>query len=362
MKRRSFLVLSGSSVFMTGSTNLFQDPALGLDFELSGIPNKNPEDIRSILVRFKEIEIDPQYFEKTEEANIKVILRIENTQAKEVEKKVQIKNQEILSKEDIGIKKIGISGLNLSQNKSSLRGEVEIKIESPSISKSYVNKFVITPNFVPEEAIHHWNVSAGEGNTVKDRIGNNDLSLESPKWVSDKATGGTTLEYNGSDDRSLGNKAPVTGSSNRTFVAWIKPNETGSGTGTQCIAEWGTDPDNSKRWNFEIRETGLRIEVEGDGYTSSLLPDADKWQLVGCRLDGNSLSDHTIYLDGKTESASGSQPVNTGNDNAIAFGEAHVRDFGRYFNGRIDESFITDTALSISKIDSYRNDTKDRYY
>jgi hypothetical protein len=361
MKRRSFLALSGGALFMTVTTNQFQEPVLGLEFELSGIPDKNPKDIRSILVRFEKIEINPQYFEKTENANIKITLRIGNIETKEVERNIQIKNQETLSKEDIGIKEIGISGLDLSQEMSSLRGEVELEIESQSISKNYVDRFVITPNFVPVEAIHHWNVNAGEGDTVKDLIGNNDLSLESPNWVSDKATGGTTLEYDGSNDSSLGNKAPVTGSSNRTFVAWIKPNKTGSGAGRQCIAEWGTGPNNSKRWNFELREQGLRIEVEGDGYTSSLHPDADKWQLVGCRLDGNSLGDHTIYLDGNTESTSGSQSVNTGNDNSIAFGEAHVRDFGRYFDGRIDESFITDTALNISKIDAYRNNTKDRY-
>lgn len=54
MKRRPFLVASGSAILTGTGFSELQKSALGLDFEIENIPDKNPSNVDSILLDFNK--------------------------------------------------------------------------------------------------------------------------------------------------------------------------------------------------------------------------------------------------------------------------------------------------------------------
>jgi hypothetical protein len=96
------------------------------------------------------------------------------------------------------------------------------------------------------------------------------------------------------------------------------------------------------RARYRSAGPGLRIEIYGEGYTSSL-NNYNNWNLHGFILDGTTLSGVTLYENASSESASGSQTINTATtpnhlmaDNAGANEE----------NGYTGEFLVYDSALS----------------
>ncbi|MFW2541588.1 hypothetical protein ACN2XU_03020 [Primorskyibacter sp. 2E107] len=70
------------------------------------------------------------------------------------------------------------------------------------------------------------------------------------------------------------------------------------------------------RWTFKYHSTGdLRIELGGAGWTG---PGLTGSAVVGCVLDGDTVADHVIYVNGVAYHATGSDPVETvDQDNGI---------------------------------------------
>lgn len=135
-------------------------------------------------------------------------------------------------------------------------------------------------------------------------------------------TGASGTNWSGSSGASGMNtgNAPATGSTNRSNYMWIKP-DTLSGTFVE-VSSYGTNS-TGERWSFKLRQSSsnlLRIEIQGSGYSSSLVPSTGSWQFVGATLNGTTLGDHELYLDGSTESASGSNSVNTGSTQNLHIG------------------------------------------
>lgn len=61
MERRKFLLATGSAVLSGATLGVTQKPSFALEFELSGIPNRNPSNVNSILVQFSRFKLTPRY-------------------------------------------------------------------------------------------------------------------------------------------------------------------------------------------------------------------------------------------------------------------------------------------------------------
>ena len=103
---------------------------------------------------------------------------------------------------------------------------------------------------------------------------------------------------------------PVSGSENRTMLAeadfgaaateYIFNISDGTGFGAGAA-----------RWTIRHDSGGsIRLEIQGGGYTSSLAI-SNGHRFVGCKLDGTQLQDHTLYVDGSSEAATGTTTIAT---------------------------------------------------
>lgn len=149
MERRKFLLASGSAVLAGNGIGLLQRPVLGLEFELSATPNRDPSNVDSILIEFTDLKIMPNYLDESTGIDIKAELDIENR--KPVEKTVSglsFNNGEIIdadtikrrSGEDLSF--LSVDELNKS---TSLGGDIRILVSHPDISdKSYQKRFTIS--------------------------------------------------------------------------------------------------------------------------------------------------------------------------------------------------------------------------
>ncbi|MFC6943259.1 PKD domain-containing protein [Salinirubellus sp. GCM10025818] len=152
---------------------------------------------------------------------------------------------------------------------------------------------------------------------------------------------------------------PVTGSQNRTVIAWVKPESLGSNTN---ILSWGTDSPGG-RWNLKVHEEQqLRGEVGGNGGTSDMVVELGKWQFVAWTLHGDDLSDTTLYLgkDGSLDSydVTETQSINTASGNDLRIGDS-ITLADRDWHGNIDNVIIYNRSLTGAEIaDLYDDDMR----
>ncbi len=141
----------------------------------------------------------------------------------------------------------------------------------------------------------------------------------------------------------------IGGSDNRTVEAWIK-----TSTANKEIVFWGENS-NTKKWIVRVNGGGqLRAEVAG-GYiigTTSLTD--DKWHHIAVVLDGSSVNDIKLYVDGSQEAISSSQNsiINTENTTSSDVMIGHGSN-NTYFDGNIDNVRIWSTALTQARIHSW---------
>lgn len=247
----------------------------------------------------------------------------------------------------------------------------EVRIYNRALSASEVKdlynagghaKRNATPDpLFPNKLVSHWTMDGPDisGSTVTDVHGSNDGTKQGDP-IARPGRLGQALEFDGVDDYvDLGTNDFATGSQNRTFTAWIKPNDVST---DQFITSLGSNA-NGKRWSCRIDGSGgLRIEIEGSSYVSSLIPNNDEWNFIACVLDGSTLGDHILWLGTMSEQASGDSSVNTDSTyaNIAELTDDHNSSFGtgQSFNGKIDDVRIYDQALSADKIIRLYNATK----
>ena len=136
---------------------------------------------------------------------------------------------------------------------------------------------------------------------------------------------------------------PPIGSENRTFAAIIRP-EVNPPTNADIIWSYGADLE-GERWTFKNQDSSghLRIEVQGSGYTASVLTlTAKVWQFVGCALKGTQTKDHILYLNHASEATGSNAAIlNTAStDPARLFGDSHGI-------GGSNTGFLGETALAV---------------
>lgn len=146
--------------------------------------------------------------------------------------------------------------------------------------------------------------------------------------------GGQHLVFTGGSQQGDLPSLGVSGSQNRSLIMALDV-ESGS-NGMFCM---NTGGGTGLRWTLR-NSGGLRIELQGSGYTSAL--SGDGAGVYGVIFDGSTLGDHTLYRDGASESASGGNSVNTTDqDNAVAANGPGTDNL----NGKFREAIFVAEAL-----------------
>lgn len=150
MKRRKFVLASGSTVLSGFLGSNMQRPAVALSFQIS-TPNINadPEDVGKLLMKFDELKVVPQYMDDSKQINIKVEAEIDGQlkDSKEADG-INFSNGETIDLSKISSRSNSVSPLRADVSgitDSYLSGRIRVLINHPSIStQSYERKFNIT--------------------------------------------------------------------------------------------------------------------------------------------------------------------------------------------------------------------------
>lgn len=128
-----------------------QKPALSTNFKLSPVPNTDPSNVKSLLIRITNLSIKPKYIETTEQFNIAFKTNIDGYESKTQEVQTNLdqqKNLTDLQDANPNFGTVTIEGINESQ--STISGEVILRIQGENISKDYKRNFTISDENIAE--------------------------------------------------------------------------------------------------------------------------------------------------------------------------------------------------------------------
>ncbi|SVD14459.1 uncharacterized protein METZ01_LOCUS367313, partial [marine metagenome] len=177
---------------------------------------------------------------------------------------------------------------------------------------------------------------------------NYELSLTSP--VLPYSGGGYSLDFDGNNDYvSMSNMVAPSGNDPRTFMAWIKRNNTSTSWPGQAIGGWGNDASN-ELMNILILDSVLYWHVNGgNSLTGSTQINPDTWYHITATYDGTT---QRFYVDGILD-GSNDWDLNTGSGN-VKFGKQPDWP-GAYFDGLINGGAIWNDALTPEEITTIYN-------
>jgi hypothetical protein len=360
MKRRDFIVASGSTVLSGLATSQIQRSAMGLDFEIS-TPNKDPSKVDSLLIEFETLEITPKYLDENDPVSVQAKVEVANQTKKSNEVQTSVVNGESKNLEN-SIDSLVVDGLNAS---STISGDVTVSIDHPDIQNSYSQQFKVNGSEIPESAIHQWKFSDGSGTTATDSEDSNDLSLSGPTWVSDtSAEGDYVLDFDGTDDTANGSAVSALGGNNaHSFAITLDldnyvTDPTGVGNILVNTNKAGGQPvidtvgisfgkSTSNRYEISIVDSSENItegsaDISGySGFTRF------------CHTFDPSGPTLTVYINGSQVSIDNNGSNWDGADTGIYFG--HNGKDNKYGDGRMDCPIVYDTELSKSEVQNDYN-------
>jgi len=195
---------------------------------------------------------------------------------------------------------------------------------------------------------HHWALNETSGTTTVDSIGSSDGTLvnfpgDNSQW---SCFNGGSLLFDGVDDYvSLPTESDYDYTTAITVAAWV--NVTSFNVADQAIVTKG-----DTAWRLERNAGTDTVKFTVDGLATntvvqgSISINDDNWHHVAGVYDG---SDLLLYVDGVLDnSVTATGTMDENNDAVYLGGNAGVA--GRGFNGRIDDVYIYDTALSAASI------------
>lgn len=147
----------------------------------------------------------------------------------------------------------------------------------------------------------------------------------------------------------------VSGTAARTACMWVYRDGAQASSAAIFSFDLGSSGSSGSRWTVRVDSTsshGLRVEIQGSGYTSSLVvPDAE-WAFIGVTFSGTQLQHNTLYVNGSSESATGTSTLNT---------SSSITNIGRgagttlaNFAGLIADVRHYSRALSTAELDEIR--------
>ena len=171
-----------------------------------------------------------------------------------------------------------------------------------------------------------------------------------PDWLTIGNSNSNSLSFDGNNDYvSMPDMVAPSGNAPRTFMAWIKRNNTSTSWPGRAIGGWGNDVGN-ELMNIMILDDVLYWHVNGgNSLTGSTQINPDTWYHITATYDGTT---QRFYVDGILD-GSNNWNVNTGSGN-VKFGKQPDWP-GAYFDGLIDGGAIWSDALTAEEITAIYN-------
>lgn len=144
MERRSFLSFVSSAVISASTVMREGNSAMGLEFEVTGVPQKKPSEVESVTIQFEKLQLTPSYIDESEAVEITVTLELDSYKSTQRTDTVKIKNGESNPVQSDNINPITIDDLSIPTDESVLQGTLKIKLEHPDITETYNQEFAIT--------------------------------------------------------------------------------------------------------------------------------------------------------------------------------------------------------------------------
>ncbi|MBE0536181.1 MAG: hypothetical protein IH624_10980 [Phycisphaerae bacterium] len=194
-----------------------------------------------------------------------------------------------------------------------------------------------------------WQFDEGSGTTAIDASGNNRHGtlkhMDGDARVLGRIDG--ALHFDGINDHiTVADYKGITGTQPRTCAAWIKTDTPGGD-----IIAWGKNGTVGARWIVRTDETGrLRVEVGNGAAVGTAVLIDDQWRHIAVVSDGVDTGNFRFFVDGRPETLSTVNPrsINTVSAADVTLGV--YPDFGRYFQGAMDEAVLFDVALTDAQI------------
>lgn len=224
---------------------------------------------------------------------------------------------------------------------------------------------------IPDSVTNHWPANEGEGGTVTDTEGNENLDYNGD-WASDAGQGGAYLSLNGTSHRAVIEDTNAFDDDVFSWLIWFNPDDLSN----QMIID-GNQPTNSG-------QSGYLLEIDGSGHLRLLLRDGDggsnidfsvdvlsaeTWNFAAIIADNNNELElrHAVASD-ETTSQAGTNNYDNGtvtiSDIAIGtiWDDGTESGDGRFFGGGIDDGYYAaGTAMSLQDVESVFDSTRRNY-
>lgn len=230
MNRRSFLLTSGSAILSGTAVSDLQKPSLGLEFKLSGVPNKDPSNIKSILVGFEKFELIPSYIDDSRDSTVEIKLDIRGEDPIKSETSVNLTNGQPTDRSDIS-EALPVIKNEITPQGNILSGDIIIKIDHPSVSDTYRKSFTISGSEIAFEKpvgegslVGWWPLNGKSGSAVDYSGSNNDGTHSGTIRNVAGRLGLSATSFDGSAEVELAQDSVLSPSDeSRTVSAWIRP-------------------------------------------------------------------------------------------------------------------------------------------
>lgn len=353
MKRRSFLLASGSAVLSGTALSGLQKPAFGLEFELSSVPSKQPDNVSSVLVDFSLFELIPKYIDDSKDAEVEIKINI-GRHSDSIRKSVSVTNGESVTADNL-TPEIPIALNNISITGTSVDGNIKILVEHESAgTQTYSQSFTIEKNPLVNDIVAYYPMEKGAGDVLHDATGNNDANIEGANWNDNANIGANSLRFDGMHDYV--NTKVLFDKTEFTYSAWFKADVV-----TDNHSLINSYEGSSEEWaGLFVGDSEVEFHVDNNGtkvVLSSSFTDTSNWHL----LTGTFAEDGTmkLYLDG--EEVDGdvhpeTDVISSVNTEHIGNRADNLND--EEFDGLIDDVRIYDRDLSGSEITDLYNLTE----
>lgn len=229
MKRRTFLLTSGSGVLAGATLSGLQRPAFGLDFELTSVPDRKPKNIDSIQIDFSRFNLTPQYVDDSEDAtvNIRVVI---GSYSESISKSVSFTNGSSVKLSDLR-PEIPISVDNINTSKVSVDGEIQITVEHKSIgTETYNQTFEISDNPLINGLVAYYPIENNGSDVIIDGSGDHISQTNGSGWTNDSIVGNYSYDFTGASSGATVLDSPeLRLSKTKTLSTWFKSNQSDEG-------------------------------------------------------------------------------------------------------------------------------------
>lgn len=349
MKRRGFFLASASMLSSGSVLSVNREPVVGVEFELSTIPERDPSNINSVMVDFSGFKLTPRYIDYSESLSVEIVINIDGN-SKTVSEDVSLARGEIVNKEDISSQlPIRVDGVETSEK--SINVNIEVNVSNSSIgTETYNQSFTITDNPIMNGLVSYYPVSNNGSTVIYDAVGDRNGQISGASWSTDTAVGSHSLRFQGGDSINIPSPVdPTEKNDNFSISFWAKPK---SGEGSAPILEYSTGSNDLHIWQYDS-ENDFYLNPKRNsnriGRNNGEIA-LDQWSHYTVLYD-DSDGEYRLYRDG-TRVQTSSQPNVTSDmssDNLLI--GTRIGD-NRYYRGYLNSIRIYNRTLSKSEIES----------